>query len=87
MELSEDVKELIKAIKQHRIPDKSKLESPVLTLNEFSAYIKIPKKTIYNWISEGKIPRNLYLKVGRHLRFRTEAVNRWLENDSIGEAL
>jgi len=65
----------------------TKLESPVLTIDELSAYLKVPKKTLYNWVSEGKIPRNLYLKVGRHLRFRTEKIIRWMENDSIGEVL
>lgn len=48
----------------------------VLTIGELSAYLKIPKSTLYKLVREGKVPSQ---KVGRHWRFRKEAINRWLD--------
>ena len=49
----------------------------VLTIDELSAYLKIPKSTLYKLVREGKVPCR---KIGRHWRFRKEAINRWLED-------
>ena len=49
----------------------------VLTIDELSSYLKIPRSTLYKLVREGKIPSQ---KVGRHWRFRKEAIDRWLEN-------
>ena len=48
----------------------------VLTIEELSAYLKIPISTLYKLAREGSIPSQ---KVGRHWRFRKEAIDRWLE--------
>lgn len=48
----------------------------VLTIEELSAYLKIPKSTLYKLVREGKIPCQ---KIGRHWRFRKEAIDRWLD--------
>lgn len=48
----------------------------VLTIDELSAYLKLPKSTLYKLVREGKVPGR---KVGRHWRFRKEAIDRWLE--------
>ena len=48
----------------------------VLTLEELSAYVKVSKSTLYKLVREGKIPCQ---KVGRHWRFRKEAIDRGLE--------
>jgi excisionase family DNA binding protein len=48
----------------------------VLTIDELAAYLKIAKSTLYKLAQEGKLPG---LKVGRHWRFRREAIDRWLE--------
>ena len=48
----------------------------VLTIKELSAYLKVPQSTLYKLVREGKIPGQ---KIGRHLRFRKEAIDRWLE--------
>ncbi|EKD22415.1 MAG: DNA binding protein [uncultured bacterium] len=48
----------------------------VLTIQELAAYLKIPKSTLYKLVREGKIPSQ---KIGRHWRFRKEAIDRWLE--------
>jgi excisionase family DNA binding protein len=49
----------------------------VLTIEELASYLKIPKSTLYKLVREGKVPSQ---KVGRHWRFRKEAIDRWLEN-------
>ena len=48
----------------------------VLTIEELSSYLKIPKSTLYKLVREGKIPSQ---KIGRHWRFRKEAIDNWLE--------
>jgi len=48
----------------------------VLTIQELAVYLKISKSTIYKLVREGKIPSQ---KVGRHWRFRKEAIDRWLD--------
>lgn len=49
----------------------------VLTIEELSAYLKIPKSTLYKLVREGKVPSQ---KIGRHWRFRKVAIDRWLED-------
>jgi len=48
----------------------------ILTIEELSVYLKIPRSTLYKLVREGKIPSQ---KVGRHWRFRKKAIDRWLE--------
>ncbi|HRI88381.1 MAG TPA: helix-turn-helix domain-containing protein [Candidatus Hydrogenedentes bacterium] len=55
--------------------------SPVLTIDELSDYLKIAKSTLYKLAQGGKLPGQ---KVGKHWRFRKEAVDRWLEEDRTG---
>ena len=50
--------------------------SDVLTIEELSAYLKIPRSTLYKLVREGKIPSQ---KIGRHWRFRKETIDRWLD--------
>ena len=49
----------------------------ILTVDDLSAYLKIPKSTIYKLVRENKIPAQ---KIGRHWRFKKDAIDRWLEN-------
>lgn len=48
----------------------------VMTIEELSDYLKIPKSTLYKLAQEGKLPGQ---KVGRHWRFRKERIDRWLD--------
>jgi excisionase family DNA binding protein len=49
----------------------------VLTIDELADYLRIPKSTLYKLAQQGKIPAQ---KVGRHWRFRKEAIDRWLDH-------
>ena len=51
----------------------------VMTIQETSAYLRVPLSSLYKLAQSGKIPCQ---KVGRHWRFRREAVERWLEQSS-----
>lgn len=51
----------------------------ILTIDELSKYLKIPKSTVYKLCQESRIPGQ---KVGRHWRFRKEVIDRWLESGS-----
>lgn len=48
----------------------------ILTIQELAVYLKIPKSTLYKLVREGKIPSQ---KIGRHWRFRKQAIDNWLE--------
>jgi len=54
----------------------------VLTIEELSVYLKIPKSTLYKLVREGKVPSQ---KVGRHWRFRKKAIDRWLDETRAEE--
>ena len=56
-----------------------KAPGEVLTVREIASYLRIPVSTIYMLAQQGKIPCQ---KIGRHWRFRKEAVDRWLEEGS-----
>ncbi len=55
----------------------------VLTIDELSDYLKISKSTLYKLVREGKIPCQ---KIGRHWRFRKEAIDRWLEETDSADS-
>lgn len=48
----------------------------VMTIEEASKYLRIPLSSLYKLAQNRKIPCQ---KVGRHWRFRREAIDRWLE--------
>jgi excisionase family DNA binding protein len=49
----------------------------VMTIDEMSQYLRIPRSSLYKLAQEGKIPCQ---KVGRHWRFRKAAIDRWLDD-------
>ena len=51
-------------------------ESVFHTPTELAAILGVPLSTLYQWRYKGEGPPAC--KVGRHLRYRREAVERWL---------
>ena len=49
----------------------------VMTIEETSHYLRVPLSSLYRLAQSGKIPCQ---KVGRHWRFRRQALERWLED-------
>jgi excisionase family DNA binding protein len=56
--------------------------SGVLTIDEVAKYLRIARSSLYKLAQEGKIPCQ---KVGRHWRFRKDAIDRWLEENRSKE--
>jgi excisionase family DNA binding protein len=48
----------------------------IFTIDDLSAYLKIPKSTLYKLAQQGKIPGQ---KIGRHWRFSKDVIDQWLE--------
>ncbi len=46
-----------------------------MNADEASAWLKIPKSTLYKLCGEGELPG---AKVGRHWRFHRETLEKWL---------
>lgn len=55
----------------------------VMTIEEASRYLRIPLSSLYKLAQDRKIPCQ---KVGRHWRFRKEAIDRWLEQPLLEES-
>lgn len=53
------------------------MENRLVSVEELARYLKIPRKTLYEWNSDGSGPP--YLRVGRHVRYVWSDVERWLE--------
>jgi len=54
---------------------------PVMTITEVAEYLRIPRASVYKLAQQGRIPCQ---KVGRHWRFRREAVDEWLGTTVAG---
>ncbi|KQM84594.1 hypothetical protein ASE68_09475 [Agromyces sp. Leaf222] len=48
-----------------------------LSVDELAQYLQLSKETIYHWRLDGTGPRAT--KLGKHLRFRRENVEAWLQ--------
>lgn len=55
----------------------------VMTVDDLAEYLRIPRASVYKLAQKGRIPCQ---KVGKHWRFRREALDRWLEADRVEEA-
>ncbi|OIO04662.1 MAG: hypothetical protein AUJ52_14865 [Elusimicrobia bacterium CG1_02_63_36] len=52
-------------------------EKRLLSVDELSAYLSLPKSTIYSWVSMRRIPG--VVRLGRALRFEKQAIDRWID--------
>ncbi len=57
--------------------------SNLWTLEEVAAYLSVPPKTLYRWNYQGTGPRRL--KIGRHVRYRPEDVEAWLDQHQVAD--
>jgi excisionase family DNA binding protein len=51
--------------------------SALLSPQQLADYLGVPLATVYRWRYEGTGPRGI--KVGKHVRYRRQDVERWLE--------
>jgi len=52
----------------------------LMSVVELSKYLKVNPQTIYNWVSNNKIP---YMKVGDLLRFKKTDIDDWLRKKTF----
>jgi len=51
-------------------------EPDIMTIDEVCQYLRVAKSSLYRLAQDGRIPCQ---KVGKHWRFRKDAIDRWLE--------
>ncbi|WP_431876178.1 helix-turn-helix transcriptional regulator [Amycolatopsis sacchari] len=49
----------------------------LLTIDDLSDYLGIPKGTLYQWRTKGYGPTGI--RVGKHVRYRPDDVDAWLD--------
>jgi excisionase family DNA binding protein len=55
--------------------------TPLMNSDEVAAVVGIPPRTLDQWAYRKVGPP--YVKVGRHRRYRAEAVERWLDAQTV----
>jgi excisionase family DNA binding protein len=48
----------------------------LMTIDDLAAYLKVTRRTIYEWLKTGKIPA---LKLVGQWRFKKDKIDAWLE--------
>lgn len=56
------------------------MEKRYLNVEELSQYIGVKKNTIYNWVSQRKIP---FIKCGRLTKFDIKAIDKWMAESNV----
>lgn len=57
-------------------------QDQVMTLEELSVYLKLPKSTVYKLVQERRIPGQ---KLGKQWRFGKQAIDQWLNTQLTPE--
>lgn len=57
------------------VPELAKQYPPILTVDQAASLLQVPKDTIYEWSSRGRLT-NCARKVGKHLRIVRDALIR-----------
>jgi len=50
----------------------------LLTIDQVSELLQIPKGSLYNLVNEDKIP---YIKIGGRLRFKKSSIEKWIDGN------
>ena len=54
----------------------------LMTIDEVAGYLRVKKRTVYDWVKKGKIPA---IKAVGLWRFRRELIDQWLDADADAE--
>ena len=52
-------------------------EEKLMTIEEVATYLRVKKRTIYDWLKKKKIPA---IKTVGQWRFKKDKINAWLES-------
>jgi len=53
------------------------LDRELMTIVEIADYLRVKKRTVYEWLKKGKIPA---IKTVGQWRFKKTQIDHWLEN-------
>ena len=53
----------------------------LMTIDEVAEYLRVKKRTVYDWVKKGKIPA---IKAVGQWRFKKEKIDQWLEAQNQG---
>jgi excisionase family DNA binding protein len=56
----------------------------LVSVAELAAYLGVPVATVYRWRHQRRGP--LGYRIGRHVRYRTSDIERWLETQRDSES-
>ena len=51
-----------------------------LNVKELSRLTGLKQSTIYQWVSQGKIP---HIKLGRKILFDPDEINKWIDKNAV----
>jgi len=51
-----------------------------LNVKELSRLTGLKQSTIYQWVSQGKIP---HIKLGRKILFDPDEINKWIDENTV----
>ncbi len=52
----------------------------LMTIEEVASYLRVKKRTIYEWIKKGKIPA---IKAVGQWRFKRQQIDSWLDSKKL----
>ncbi|MCD4781659.1 MAG: helix-turn-helix domain-containing protein [Candidatus Omnitrophica bacterium] len=55
------------------------MNKELLTVDEIADYLRVKKRTIYDWVKKGKIPA---IKTVGQWRFKKDRIDSWLESQN-----
>lgn len=53
--------------------------SNLMTIEDLAGYLKVTRRTIYDWVKHNKIPA---IKLVGQWRFKKDKIDAWIENSS-----
>ena len=53
------------------------VDNALMTLEELAEYLRVKKRTVYDWVKKGKVPA---IKTVGQWRFKKEIIDAWLES-------
>ncbi len=56
------------------------IDDRLMTIDEVAAYLRVKKRTIYDWVKKGRIPA---IKTVGQWRFKKERIDAWLNSSKF----
>jgi PTS system nitrogen regulatory IIA component len=56
------------------------MNSELMTIDDLAIYLKVTRRTIYEWVKHNKIPA---IKLVGQWRFRKDTIDAWIENKVV----